>query len=252
MLPLHPTERKENHDGRTQRSKVVKCLPFVGCFSASNFTVRFDRRLGSGCFGDVYACAFRYKKKIQCAIKIVKKGGDHDLVLEGRVLQKLVDDPTDWRQKFFAFPFSYSEKYKGFVSERFFGFSVRQHASQKLENDWVKRLIEITEALSFMHERQVLHLDLHSSNVLFSKDSSKIIDFGKATLSSFPITFMLNSDERMDYNQKYKQIELELRNEKNVQTKECSDIFSFGVLISFIGNSWVVSDALKKTFYRFE
>ena len=76
------------------------------------------------------------------------------------------------------------------------------------------RLIEITEALSFMHERQVLHLDLLSSNVLLSKDSSKIIDFGKATLSSFPITFILDSDERMEYNQKYKQIEFELRNEK--------------------------------------
>ena len=248
MLPLHPTERKENHDGRIQRSKVVKFLPLVDCFSASNFTVRFDRRLGSGCFGDVFACGFGYKKKIQCVIKIAKKGGELDLVLEGRVLQKLVDDPADWRQKFFAFPFGYSEKHKGLVSERFFGFSVRQHASQKMENDWVTRLIEITEALSFMHERQVLHLDLHSSNVLFSKDSSKIIDFGKATLSSFPITFMLDSDERMEYNQKYKQIEFELRNEKNVQTKECSDIFSFGVLIYFIGNSCVVSDALKKSF----
>ena len=99
MLPLHPTERKENHDGRIQRSKVVKCLPLLDCFSASNFTVRFDRRLGSGCFGDVYACGFGYKRKIQCVIKIAKKGGEHDLVLEGRVLKKLVDDPADWRQK---------------------------------------------------------------------------------------------------------------------------------------------------------
>ena len=251
MLPNHPTERKENHDGRTQRSKVVKSLPLVDCFSASNFTVRFDRRLGSGCFGDVCACGFGYKKKIQCKPKnsmIAKKGGEHDPVLEGRVLQKLVDDPTDWRQKFFAFPFGYSEKHKGLVSVKFFGFSVRRHASQKLENDWVTRLIEITEALSFMHERQVLHLDLHTSNVLFSKDSSKIIDFGKATLSSIPVTFMLDSDKRMEYNQKYKQNEFELRNEKNVQTKECSDMFSFGVLIFFIGNSCVVSDALRKAF----
>ena len=59
------------------------------------------------CFGDVNACSFGYKKKIQCVIKIAKKGGEHDLVLEGRVLQRLVDDPADWRERFFAFQFGF-------------------------------------------------------------------------------------------------------------------------------------------------
>ena len=97
-----------------------------------------------------------------------------------------------------------------------------------------------------MHERQVLHLDLHSSNVLFSQDSFKTIDFGKATLSSFPFKLMLDSDERKDDNQKHKQIRVE---EWNVQTEECSDVYSFGILISFIDRSCVVSET---SFHRFE
>ena len=163
-----------------------------------------------------------------------QKRSEDELEQEGRILRKLLDCPFDWRQKFFAFAYGYNKNHKGLVCERFFGFSIRQYATQGLENNWVMRLIEITEALSFMHERQILHLDLHSSNVLVSSDTSKIIDFGKATLVNIPITFTLDCEERKVYNLKYKQIEYELRIEKNAQTKECSDVYSLGVLIEFV------------------
>ena len=78
----------------------------------------------------------------------------------------------------------------------FFGLSIHQHALKKVENNWVQRLIEICDAIMFMHPIDVLHLDLHSSNVLASSDSSKIIDFGNATLIKFPITFRLDKNER--------------------------------------------------------
>ena len=112
------------------------------------------------------------------------------------------------------------------------------------------RLIEITEALSFMHERQILHLDLHSSNVLVSSDTSKTIDFGKATLVNFPITFTLDCEERKVYNLKYKQIEYELRNEKNAQTKECSDVYSLGVLIAFVAKNCLVAESTKPLLHK--
>ena len=64
-------------------TEVAKCLPRVESFSASIFPVRLDRYLGSRCFGDIYAGGFWYNTKIQYVIKTVKKGGEHDLVLEG-------------------------------------------------------------------------------------------------------------------------------------------------------------------------
>ena len=206
--------------------------------------------MGSGCFGDVFACSFGFKGKIHCVIKIAKKGSEEELALEGRILRKLLDCPFDWRQKFFAFAYGYNKNHKGVVCERFFGFAIRQYATQALENNWFIRLIEIAEALSFMHERQILHLDLHSSNVLVSSETSKIIDFGKATLVNFPITFTLDCEERKEYNLKYKQIEFELRNEKNVQTKKRSDVYSLGVLISIIAKNCLVAESTKPILHK--
>ena len=129
--------------------------------------------------------------------------------------------------------------------DHFFGLSIRQHALKKVENNWVQRLIEISDAVMFMHSRDVLHLDLHSSNVLASSDRAKIIDFGKATLIKFTITFRLDKDERAEYNEKYNQIEDELRNQRGSQTSFCSDVYSLGRLISYIAEKGCVSPSLK-------
>ena len=175
-------------------------------------------------FADVYACNFGFCGTTQCVIKIAKKGGVEDLLLESCILKKLFDESFDCRQKFFAYAYGYNSAEKGLVMDRFYGLSIRQHALKKVENNWVQRLIEIIDAVMFMHSRDVLHLDLLSSNVLVSSDSAKIIDFGKATLIKFPITFRLDKNERAEYNEKYKQIEDELRNQRGSQNSFCSDV----------------------------
>ena len=90
-----------------------------------------------------------------------------------------------------------------------------------------------------------MHLDIHASNVMANHETSKILDFGKATLSDFPITYSLDAAERELYNKKYKQIEFELRNEKQAKTGFCSDIYSLGVLVDYIAESCVVANKLK-------
>ena len=50
--------------------------------------------------------------------------------------------------------------------ERFFGYSVKQHALGSIKNDWIKRITEISKAIMFLHSREILHLDIHGSNVL--------------------------------------------------------------------------------------
>ena len=92
-----------------------------------------------------------------------------------------------------------------------------------------------------MHSRDVLHLDLHSSDVLVSSDSAETIDFGKAALIKFPITFRLFKIGRAEYNEKYKQIENELRNQRDSQTSFCPEVYSLGALISYIAEKCCVS-----------
>ena len=90
-----------------------------------------------------------------------------------------------------------------------------------------------------------MHLDIHASNIMANHETSKILDFGKATLSDFPVTYSLDAAERELYNKKYKQIEFELRYEKQAKTGYCSDIYSIGVLVDYIGENCVVAKKLK-------
>ena len=90
-----------------------------------------------------------------------------------------------------------------------------------------------------------MHLDIHASNVMANNETSKILDFGKATLSDFPITYSLDAAERKLYNKKYKQIEFELRNVKQAKSGFCSDIYSLGVLVDYIAENCLVENKLK-------
>ena len=74
----------------------------------------------------------------------------------------------DSNQMFFPFLYGYHNDEKGLVMERFFGYSVKQHALGSIQNDWIKRITEISKAFMFLHSREILHLDIHASNVLAS------------------------------------------------------------------------------------
>ena len=134
------------------------------------------------------------------------QGAEEDLILEDGILRKIFDEPVDSNQMFCPFP----------------------------KNDWIKRITEISKALMFLHSREILHLDIHASNVLASPDTTKLIDFGKATLEDFPVTYNLDAVERELYNKRYQQVEFELRNEKLCKTKRCSDVYSLDALILYI------------------
>ena len=98
----------------------MKHLPHLSNFEVSGFNVRRDRCLGFGSFADVYACNFGLCGKIHCVIKIAKKGGVEDLLLESCILKKLFDEPFDCRQKFFAYAYGYNSAEKCHVMDRFF------------------------------------------------------------------------------------------------------------------------------------
>ena len=239
------TERNEHHDGSIQRKNVISSLKKVPNFGCSNFNVRMDRQLGAGSFGVVFACDFGFKRKLQCVIKKSKPGAREELILEGRILLKIFEEPVDWRQRFFPFPYGYSVEENGLVCERFFGLSVKQHAMGQVANNWSKRLLELSQAVDFLHSREIIHLDIHASNVLASQEAVKLIDFGKASLTNFPITYNLTAAERDLYNKRYQQIEYELRNEKLCKTGLSSDVYSIGVLLTYIAEKCFVSKPLQ-------
>ena len=77
------------------------------------------------------------------------------MLLESCILKNLFDEPFDCRQKFSAYAYGYNSAEKDLVMDRFIGLSIRQNALKKVENNWVQRLIEISDAVMFMHSRDV-------------------------------------------------------------------------------------------------
>ena len=90
-----------------------------------------------------------------------------------------------------------------------------------------------------------MHLDIRASIVMANHETSKILDFGKALLSDFPVTFSLDAAERQLYNKQYKKIQFELRNKKQAKTGFFYDIYSIGVLVGYIADNCVVANKLK-------
>ena len=74
---------------------MIEKLHALENFDANNFKIRKNRSLGKDAFGEVYACSFGYGDKLQCVLKVAKKCGEEDLMLEGRILKKIFDDSFD-------------------------------------------------------------------------------------------------------------------------------------------------------------
>lgn len=65
----------------------------------------------------------------------------------------------------------------------------------------------------------------------------KVIDFGKATLFDYPITYSLDAVERERYASNHSHVELELREIKGAKTTYQSDVYSLGMLMLFIAQN---------------
>ena len=64
------------------------------------------------------------------------------------------------------------------------------YGSSFLESEWIHFIKQIIEGVKYIHSRSILHNDINSNNVVLDITNTKvfIIDFGKATLVSAPVT----------------------------------------------------------------
>ena len=100
-----------------------------------------------------------------------------------------------------------------------------------LKAKWVHVLLELCKAVRFMHDKGILHNDLHSRNIILrNKEYVKIIDFGKATLVSDPLRYEIRpgSEKQKRYNAVHCHIAYELRNVRGSYQSIESDVFTLG------------------------
>ena len=89
--------------------------------------------------------------------------------------------------------------------------------------------IDILSGVKYMHGRKILHNDLKADNVLVSS-TTKIIDFGKATLVTEPVIYNIHpgSAENKLYNSQHRHLAYELRNVPGSKQSVYTDAYSLG------------------------
>ncbi|KAF0451492.1 kinase-like protein [Gigaspora margarita] len=114
------------------------------------------------------------------------------------------------------------------------GGNLRTHLEKKREEGlykicWVELIQfakEITDGLTYLHNKDIIHRDLHSKNIL--------INDGKALISDFGISKQLNSNSTSSSNTAglpaYIEPQCYFEREPKIKRDKRSDIYSLGVL----------------------
>ena len=208
--------------------------------------VRTEKSLGSGTFG---VCYLAYYRNITVAVKeyrMKSKSMDEvkcELLHEARMINHLGDHRN--------VPLLFGAVTKGkqlqlvtqFHGEK--GQSVTLSTAfkkKKLDKpQWLYILKRICKGLSHVHNRQILHNDLKSNNVLLEKQMESqwnpvIIDFGKARFITDPKPLMsLTASSQESYKRRYPHIAPEIVEGSGRQSVS-SDVFSLGKIVLEILN----------------
>lgn len=95
------------------------------------------------------------------------------------------------------------------------------------QGDWFRVCYDITDALNHLHEKEYLHCDLKTNNVLVCKKKGYLIDFGKVR--------KIGNLTAKKYSSFYAHIAPEVLNGHPAST--ASDIYSLGKMIAAIGKN---------------
>lgn len=235
--------RDEKSAEPKQRSKTASSVKEINPVEI----VRTEKSLGCGTFG---VCYLAYYRNITVAVKeyrMKSKSVDEvkrALLHKARMINHLGDR---WNVPLLFGAVTKGEKLQlitQFHGEK--GESVtlsKAFKKKKLDKpQWLDILKRICEGLSHVHNRQILHNDLKSNNVLLEKQMESqwnpvIIDFGKARFITDPKPIMsLTASSQESYKRRYPHIAPEIVAGSGRQSVS-SDVFSLGKILLEILNS---------------
>ncbi|RIB24279.1 kinase-like domain-containing protein [Gigaspora rosea] len=152
---------------------------YINEFDYSKFTDFVA--IGTGGFGTVHKCLWE-ECKLTVAVKGLNNLGDNaneDFVKELRILQKIGYHPNIIQ--FYGVTKHPTENYKVILQYAADG-DLRDYLGTNFSKlQWSDKLHiaeEITLGLLFLHSNNIIHLDLHSKNILVHKGRMMISDFG--------------------------------------------------------------------------
>ena len=262
LTPNKTPIRNAHQIKKESKSKILERFPS----DPADLVIHSIRHLSdtrySGTFGSISVGMFLEDRK-NVAMKTIsmKKSSELDILAEVRVMHALSGH--------YLFPYCYGFIRPNIVVMSLYGnfenktlevftlekvIQMREHIINPSSERYitknkanyiyfVKIAKQLVDGISYMHQLEILHNDIKTNNVLMygkHKEFLKIIDFGKTTTISHPVTYNLNEEQRHFYNQNYKYLAPELRNSVSKQT-EMTDTYSVGYIFTKIVRKFPVS-----------
>lgn len=191
--------------------------------------VMYCKELGEGVYGTLQHGILRSMRQ-NVAIKTFKDNCSRaDVLAEASVLREMSGHPQ------FPYFFGLVEPRKllmEYIGSETTSPSLRAVLRNGIVfSHWKGVCMDLVRALKELHNRGILHNDLHPGNILIRElKYVKLIDFGKSTLIEDPVTYKIKpgSEKHKRYNTYHRHLAHELRNVPGSVTTCSSDIYSLG------------------------
>jgi eukaryotic-like serine/threonine-protein kinase len=195
---------------------------------------QLGEKIGTGGMGEVYS-AWHPILRRKAAVKVLHKIEHTERFRQEAYIQSSVDHPHITR----LFEFTYTGKTPCIIMEYVEGEPLDSYLNRqgRLEStELIKLLAQITDALAYLHEREIFHRDIKPSNFKRLPDGSiKMLDFGIAKHKYSPrLTqqgFVVGTTEYMAPEQFEQQADLR------------SDIWSLGVMTYELATGYLPFEA---------
>tara|TARA_Y100000746_G_C15463687_1_gene432726 strand:- start:947 stop:1825 length:879 start_codon:yes stop_codon:yes gene_type:complete len=184
--------------------------------------INFIKNIGIGAFGKVWSCEYNHS---MFACKIINekkmKNDDKQLLKNEILIWKSVFHPNivTLHDVIFKYPNVYC--ISDLLDESLYDMHVRmlRIGSNPRIITIIKQMIQICDAMIYLHAKDILHRDLKSANILIKNDLLAISDFGLARFSASEMTAETGS---------YRWMAPEVIRHENYD-KSC-DVYSFAML----------------------
>ena len=233
------SKTQNRHNAKNELCNMLPSMPVI--LSKDNITVISKTDL-KGTFGEISLISLKNIPGIVAVQKeiLMKKARKIEILAEAKVMHLLSGHVL------FPYCFGFVQPniiISQFIGELMDGNNITTSTVYKMmvkecicKYRWTVICYEIIEGITFLHGLGILHNDIKADNVLLygPMNNVKLIDFGKCTLTSSPVTYNLSAAESAMYNQKHRYLANELRNVMNSKQTELTDIYSVGYMIKHV------------------